>query len=133
MKTLKIKEEKRLLKAPKEKKIIEKGEIAIDFYEKENFFIILAAIGGIRKEDLKIKIENGILEISGYRENPEKEKIKKYYFRECFWGPFFRKILLPEEIDIEKAEAFFFKGILKIKIPKTFKVKKKTLKIKGEN
>jgi len=55
--------------------------------------------------------------IKGDRQNPH-EGDKKYFYQECWWGPFSRKIVLPENIDIEKAEAQMEKGLLTIKIPK---------------
>ncbi|MBI3631802.1 MAG: Hsp20/alpha crystallin family protein, partial [Candidatus Staskawiczbacteria bacterium] len=43
---------------------------------------------------------------------------KKYFYQECYWGPFSRKIVLPENIEVEKAAAQMDKGILTVKIPK---------------
>jgi HSP20 family protein len=110
----------------------EEGEVAIDFCETPSDFILLAALGGIELKNLEVSIENNILIIKGFRENPLKEKDKNYLLKECFWGPFSRKIILPEEADISKTEAFFQKGLLKIKIPKIIKIKQKKLEIKGE-
>ena len=57
--------------------------------------------------------------IKGNRCDPHSEgSDKKYFYQECYWGPFSRKIVLPENIDIDKADAQIDKGILTIKIPR---------------
>ena len=84
----------------------------------------------MKSEDLDILIENNILIIKGYREAPGKEENKKHLLKECYWGPFSRKIVLGEDVDIARAEAFFQKGILKIKIPRIKRIKEKKLEVK---
>ena len=56
--------------------------------------------------------------IKGNRCDPDDTPDKKYFYQECYWGPFSRKIVLPENIDIDKADAQMDKGVLTIKIPK---------------
>lgn len=131
---IKINQSKDLMPKKNEKDTAstQEGEMAIDFYETPSDFFVLSAIGGIEQKDLEIEIKNNILIIKGFRQDPSQEKEKNYFLKECHWGPFSRKIILPEEIDITKIEAFFQKGILKIKIPKTQKIKEKKIEIKGE-
>lgn len=132
---IKIEESQNLVSRKKSEKTPERkeGELAIDCYETFSDFVILAAIGGVKIEDLDISIENNILTIKGFRENPEKEENKKYFLKECYWGKFSRKIVLPENVDIARAQAFFQKGILKIRIPLIKRIKEKKLEIKGDN
>ena len=56
--------------------------------------------------------------IKGDRGDPHEHPDKKYFYQECYWGPLSRKIILPENIDIDKADAQMDKGVLTIKIPK---------------
>jgi HSP20 family protein len=56
--------------------------------------------------------------IKGNRCDPHDGADKKYFYQECYWGPFSRKVVLPENIDIDKADAQIDKGILTVKIPK---------------
>ena len=56
--------------------------------------------------------------IKGNRCDPHEATDKKYFYQECYWGPFSRKIILPENIDIDSADAQMDKGVLTIKIPK---------------
>ena len=56
--------------------------------------------------------------IRGQRQDPHGNPGKKYFYQECYWGPFSRKIVLPENLNTELAGAQMDKGILTIKIPK---------------
>jgi len=56
--------------------------------------------------------------IKGQRANPDDSPEKKYFYQECYWGPFSKKIVLPENINTSSTEAKIDKGVLTIKIPK---------------
>ncbi|MDO8486428.1 MAG: Hsp20/alpha crystallin family protein [Candidatus Staskawiczbacteria bacterium] len=94
------------------------GELVIDVFETDSSFVVLAAIAGIQIKDLDISVEKDMMVIKGNRLNPHSDPEKKYFYQECYWGPFSRKIVMPENIEIEKAEAQMDKGILTVKIPK---------------
>lgn len=94
------------------------GELVIDVFETNADFVVLAAIAGVQIKDIDISLEKDMMIIKGNRNDPQTHPDKKYYFQECFWGPFSRKIILPENIDIDKADAQMDKGVLTIKIPK---------------
>jgi len=95
---------------------------------KEDFFII-ALVPGVKIEDLDIAIEeeNDIITIQGKRLKPEiasGEKSKKSdddgiapIKQELQWGPFYRQIILPQEVNINGVEARLNKGVLVIKLP----------------
>ncbi len=108
------------------------GQLAVDVYQSDSDFCIQAPIGGIDPEDIDISVENEMLVLKGERKEPEAEKEKSYFYQECYWGPFSRQIILPEDIDLERTKAFLRKGILTIKIPKVKKVKKKTIAVEEE-
>ena len=95
------------------------GELVVDVFETGSDFVVLAAIAGIQIKDLDISLEKDMMVIKGNREDPHEQPGKKYFYQECHWGPFSRKIILPENIDIDKADAQMDKGVLTIKIPKT--------------
>jgi len=94
------------------------GELVVDVYETNSDFVVLAAIAGIQIKDIDISLEKDMMVIKGSRCDPHEHSNKKYFYQECFWGPFSRKIVLPENIDIDKADAQMDKGVLSIKIPK---------------
>jgi len=132
MQNIKIEESQNLISETESKKTFSRkeGQLAVDCYETPSDFVILAAIAGVKIEDLDISIENNILIIDGFREIPGKEENRKYFLKECYWGAFSRKIVLSEDVDIARAEAFFQKGILKIKIPRIKRIKEKKLEVK---
>lgn len=100
------------------------GQIAVDIYERDDYYIIRAPIAGIRLADLDIEVDGKILTIRGTRKPAEDIPGNQYYLQECFWGGFSRSITLPCPIDAKKVKATFSKdGILKVLIPKEEKVK----------
>ena len=101
------------------------GQLAVDVYQTKSFFIIQAPVAGIKPEDLDISIEDGILVIKGKREKIEEVQEKDYFYQECYWGAFSRKVSLPEDVDSSKIKASLKKGILVIKLPRIIKKGKK--------
>ena len=94
------------------------GELVIDVFETNSDFVVLAAIAGVQIKDLDISLEKDMMVIKGNRCDPHDNPEKKYFYQECYWGPFSRKIVLPENINIDAADAQIDKGILTIKIPR---------------
>lgn len=106
------------------------GELVVDVYETNSDFVVLAAIAGVQIKDVDISLEKDMMVIKGNRCDPHGEgSDKKYFYQECYWGPFSRKVVLPENIDIDKADAQIDKGILTIKIPKNEDKEKVDIKI----
>jgi len=96
----------------------QEGELVVDVFETGADFVVSAAIAGIQIKDLDISLEKDMMVIKGNRCDPHVDTDRKYFYQECYWGPFSRKIILPEDIDIDKADAQIDKGILTVKIPK---------------
>ena len=94
------------------------GELVVDVFETKADFVVMATIAGVQIKDLDISVEKDMMVIKGNRPNPHDDPEKKYYYQECYFGPFSRKILLPENIHTEKASAEMDKGMLIVKIPK---------------
>ena len=100
------------------------GQVAVDIYEYDNYYIIKAPIAGVRMSDLDIEIADNVLTIRGNRQQTDSIPQDQYYLQECFWGEFSRAVTLPFMIDPKKVKATFNKEcILKILIPKEEKVK----------
>ncbi|MEK7541144.1 MAG: Hsp20/alpha crystallin family protein [Patescibacteria group bacterium] len=99
------------------------GELVVDVFETDSNFVVLAAIAGIQIKDIDISVEKEMMVIKGNRQDPHLDPEKKYFYQECYWGPFSRKIVLPENIKVEDASAQMDKGLLTIKIPKSEKNK----------
>ena len=129
---MKIKEEAGTQKEEGRKWFKSEGRLTIDVYETDSDIVIQTAIAGVKLGDFDIAIENDMLEIKGARENPaENEEEKKYFFQECYWGPFSRKIVLPTEVDNSRAKASIKEGVLTIKIPKLERERKRKIKLKA--
>ena len=108
------------------------GQLSVDIYHTEKEIVILAPIAGVNEEDLKLSITDDVLVIKGDREKPEETEEENYYTKECFWGPFSRSIVLPEEADIQNINADFKKNILEIRIPRLKVEHTKIIKIKKD-
>jgi len=110
----------------------EEGELAIDAYETKKDFVIISTIAGINSKDLDVSVEDDMLIIKGKREKPKSpDKDRSYFQKECFWGSFSKKIILPEKIKIAKAQANIEDGVLTLRIPKS--KSSSTTKIKIED
>jgi len=106
----------------------EKGTLVIDIYQTEKEFVIQAPIGGVKKEDVEISVEENIVKISGERKRKIKEK-GEFLIKECHFGPFCREIFLPEKVASEKIKAKLENGILEIRLPFLKEKKEENLKI----
>lgn len=127
------KESKSLKIEPEELASQEEGQLAIDVYETNGDIIVQSTIGGIKAENLDVSIENDMITIRGSRENKVEKEGKKYFYQECFWGSFMRKVILPEEIDAAKAKAEIKDGVLTLTLPKIHrKIKRKITVQQGE-
>src|SRR3989344_3673425 len=88
----------------------QEGELVVDVFETDTDFMVLAAIAGTNIKDLDISVEKEMMVIKGNRPDPHDIPEKKYFYQECYFGPFSRKIVLPENIYTEKASAEIFSG-----------------------
>ncbi len=105
----------------------------VDIYADDQNIFIEAEIPGMKKEEMKISLQDNILTISGTKKREDKKAEKNQYFRnEIIYGDFSRSFSLPEDINSEDVEAQFENGILKIKIGKreVKKAKEKNIEIK---
>lgn len=106
------------------------GQLAVDVYQTPTSIIVESLVAGIKIEDLDISVSPDSLIIKGGRRKEERINNKDYLYQECFWGRFSRSIILPEEVDAERANASFKNGVLKIVLPKINRQKSKKIKIK---
>ncbi len=106
------------------------AELTVDIYQTSDMIIIKSMIAGVRPEDLDISITRDMVTINGKREEERSVKEEDYYVRELYWGSFSRSIQLPEEIDVDEAEAVEKHGLLILKLPKLDKKKQARLKVK---
>ena len=103
----------------------------VDISETDGEYQIQAEIPDVRKEDVKITLEDGILTIQGERKQEKKEQGKRYHRVEWSYGSFVRSFSgLPDLVDQEKIKAEFRDGVLNLHLPKSEKVKSKEIDVK---
>lgn len=97
------------------------AELAVDIYETDDEFIVESPIAGVKKQDLDVFVDKGMLVINGQRQSQKEHEGKNYLYSECYWGKFSRRIMLPQDIDENKIDASLKDGLLTITFPKTNK------------
>jgi len=107
------------------------GELSVDVINTPSEIIIKAMVAGVKPQDLDVQISRDMVTIVGSREESSEISEQDYYHKELYWGAFSRNILLPEEVDVEMAEAKEKHGLLEIKLPKIDKGRKTKLQIKS--
>jgi len=101
-----------------------------DISETDTEYLIRAALPAVKKEDVKVTYENGLLTLSGERRYEEQHKDEKYHKVETFYGNFLRSFALPDAIDEEAIKAESTDGVLTIHVPKAKSAVKKLTTIK---
>ncbi|WP_297598160.1 Hsp20/alpha crystallin family protein [uncultured Cetobacterium sp.] len=91
---------------------------AVNISENETEYLIEVCTPGIKKEDLKLDVSEGILTISYKTEASNEEKNKTYFKKEFSYSSFERKMTLPKNILEDQIKARFEDGILNITISK---------------
>ena len=106
------------------------GELAVDVYQTPDSIVVKALVAGVVPNTIDISLTREMLTISGKREEEREVEEDNFFQRELYWGAFSRTILLPEEVDVDMAEASEKHGILIIRLPKVNKKKEMKLKVR---
>ncbi len=101
---------------------------ALDLYQSNDDVVAVIELPGMRKEEIEISLHDGVLTISGERqdEKPEGDKAGR---SERFVGKFRRSISLPTRVDGNKVNATYKDGILTVTLPKADEVKPKQIQV----
>ena len=118
------------LKSDKEMMKVMDWTPSVDVTEDEKEYLITADAPGVKREDLKVTVADGVLSISGERQYEKEEKGKKFHKVERSYGSFARSFTLPEDADEEQLSAQFKEGVLTVHLPKTAQAKAKTKEVK---
>jgi HSP20 family protein len=105
----------------------------VDVKDEDNHVVVSAELPGIDQKDIDVTVTRDSVRISGEKKQEEEKKERGYYRRETSYGSFERVIDLPSEIDENKADAQFSKGVLTIRLPKSeqAQAKQKRIEIKS--
>ncbi len=107
------------------------GELAVDVYQTPTHIIIKAMLAGVRPEDLDVSITRDMVTVRGKREQHTEGTTGDFFFQELYWGSFSRTVMLPQEVEIEEAEAVEKHGLLIIRLPKLDKGRQAKLKVRS--
>ena len=102
----------------------------VDVMETEKELLLKAELPEVKKEEVKVTVENGILSITGERKFEKEEKEKKYHRIERAYGRFERSFGLPKGTDPAKITSEFKEGVLTVHLPKTPEAKPKATDVK---
>jgi len=108
------------------------GQLTVDVCQTDSEIVVQSTVAGVLPENLEINITAESVTIRGRREREEKVEDKDYLYQECFWGSFSRSIILPQEIDPDRAVASLKNGVLTIRLPKINRQKSKKIRVKVE-
>jgi len=107
------------------------GELSVDVYQTPTHIVVKAMIAGVRPEDLDVTITRDMVTIRGKREQHTEGNAGDFFFQELYWGTFSRTIVLPQEVEVEEAEAVEKHGLLIIRLPKLDKGRQAKLKVRS--
>ncbi|TAJ07986.1 MAG: Hsp20/alpha crystallin family protein [Nitrospirae bacterium] len=102
----------------------------VDITEDDKEYLIKAELPEVKKEDIKLTVDEDVLTITGERKYEKEEKGKKYHRVERAYGSFMRSFTLPEDADASKVSADCKDGLLKVHLPKSEKAKPKSIEVK---
>ena len=107
------------------------GQLTVDVFQTPTEIVIKTMVAGVKPEDLDVSITRDSVTIHGHREEDRTLSGEDYFHKELYWGSFSRTVILPEEIDVDGAEAAEKYGMLTLRLPKLDKNRQTKLKVKG--
>lgn len=103
---------------------------AVDIAETPTEYLIKAEIPEVKKEDIKVRVENGVLSLEGERKIEREEKGKRFHRTERMYGRFVRSFGLPDDVDPSKVSADFKDGMLVVHVAKAPAPTAKSIEVK---
>lgn len=101
----------------------------VDVVETDDAIKVTAELPGMEDKDVEVSLNHDTLTIRGEKKEEKEDKGRDFYRMERHYGSFQRTVALPREVESEKAEATFKKGVLTVKLPKTAKAVEEAKKI----
>ena len=91
----------------------------VDVSETDKEITVSVELPGMDQKDIDVSLARDALTIKGEKKEEKEEQGKDYYRMERSYGSFTRSVPLPAEVDTDKVQATFKKGVLDISLPKT--------------
>jgi HSP20 family protein len=103
---------------------------SVDITEDDKEYLIKAELPEVKKNDVKVRVEDGVLYLSGTRHFEKEEKGKRYHRIERAYGSFARSFALPDGVDPQKVNAEFKDGVLNVRVAKDPNARPKSIEVK---
>jgi HSP20 family protein len=102
----------------------------VDISEDDRGYLLKADLPEMKKDDVRVTVEDGILSVSGERKSEKEDQKRKFHRIERSFGNFRRSFTLPEDADSTKVTAEFHDGVLKVHLPTTARPRSKAIQVK---
>ncbi|HTE88797.1 MAG TPA: Hsp20/alpha crystallin family protein [Terriglobales bacterium] len=102
----------------------------VDISEDDHGYLLKADLPEMKKDDVRVTVEDGILCVSGERKSEKEDHKRKFHRIERSYGNFRRSFTLPEDANGSKVTADFRDGVLKVHLPTTARPKSKAIEVK---
>jgi len=103
-----------------------------DVYETEEAFVVVVELANMKSDEVSISYQDGMLTIHGVRQADAPREQRRYHKMEINYGPFERKVEIPEEVEIDRLTAKYEFGFLEIVLPKKRRTPGKTIEVEVE-
>ena len=103
----------------------------VDIFERQDHLVIRAEVPGVQKEDMDVRIENGVLTLHGERKQDPEVREENAHRTERTYGSFARSFSLPTTVDASKVSATYKDGVLEVTVPKAEAAKPKMIEIRA--
>lgn len=104
--------------------------LLVDIVEDQKEYLIKAELPEVKKEEIKVGVQDDVLTITGELKYEKEEKDKKYHRIERAYGSFARSFTIPEDAEGTKVFAEFQDGVLKVHLPKSAQAKPKSIEVR---
>ena len=102
----------------------------VDIAEDDKEYLITAELPEVKKDDVRVTVENGVLTLTGERKFEKEENNKRWHRVERSYGSFARSFTLPGDSDAAKVKAEFKEGLLKVHVAKSEAARPKQIEVK---
>ncbi|GAB4308357.1 MAG: Hsp20/alpha crystallin family protein [Phototrophicales bacterium] len=109
------------------------GSMAVDVHENDDAYLIEAEIPGVKADDIHINLHDGRLTIEVETTREDKQENSRMLVQERFYGKMSRTFNLPQTINMDKVEAEYVDGVLKLHLPKAEESKPRQISVKAAN
>jgi HSP20 family protein len=104
--------------------------LEVDISQDDHEYLLKTDLPEMKKDDVRVTVEDGILSVSGERKSVKEDQKKKFHRIERSFGTFRRSFTLPEDADSTKVTAEFRDGVLKVHLPTTPIARSKATQVK---